>query len=89
MTTPGTSTGTTDVPRASTPAVVTTSVVRTTGATVGGTTTLAAGDATTAAEGAGQRQLAYTGASSPVLPLGFALLLLLAGAGTLVLRRRH
>ncbi|MFS2031423.1 LPXTG cell wall anchor domain-containing protein, partial [Curtobacterium sp. CT11-45] len=43
----------------------------------------------TVAASSSQPALAYTGASSPVVPAGIALLLLLAGAGTLVLRKRH
>jgi len=70
--------------RASTAGVATTTTAATSGVRTSAGTVAAA-----AAAGDGQPELAYTGAGSPVLPAGFALLLLLAGAGTLVLRRRH
>ncbi len=84
MTTPAGATGTDGPTRASTAGVVTTTVAATTGLPAVARTV-----ADTVAAGDGATELAYTGATSPVVPVGFALLLLLAGAGTLLLRRRH
>ena len=81
MTTPGAATLAVDVTRASRTDAA---LAATTG--TASVTPVATGTGVTAGA---QPQLAYTGATSPVLPLGSALLLLLAGLGTLVLRKRH
>jgi LPXTG-motif cell wall-anchored protein len=58
-------------------------------ATTAGASTVVQAAVRAAVASSSQPALAYTGASSPVVPAGIALLLLLAGAGTLVLRKRH
>ncbi len=66
----------TDASRASRPTAVATAL------------TTAQTAATSTTTGSTATGLAYTGASSPALPLTAALLLLLVGAGVLTLRRR-